>query len=450
VKANEIVKPSKLDDFIRLQISCLDESIERSYFLARIDHRQNHLPGNPVIELIVAYEIAQTPASHISFLVTDQIDSVLRLFEQSVMGKAMAAELGIAWIELDKGLQLQPVCIPKPWGQEIWYTGIESRGVSRVKSSEGFSPLDWVIAAAPEQLLGKDKTLTLLKILDPLPDEVYGDLYFEMHEVKQEVYVVTHVDPQAWPTGVGGIRFGFNQALRKKFNSDVEFKRAYLSAVHEYRQVRQEIDATLDQQRRDESIHLNEPVMPEKMKNWQRIIPDILITREKQLREAMENFIAIKNIRLGDVITVPCFTPHSLQHGVRTVEFQTPVYERKILSFAQKVLTQSHWDTNEAIEIMDLEAPHEPPLDILQKTDNVYREQIVRFDDFKVERMRLTFDTQITFPEGSYRLLLVVSGLLEIEDSTLCVEQAMLIPASVDLKIRCLSPSAILLIAEPV
>jgi len=428
VKASEIVKPSSLDDFIRLQTSCIDENTEKAYFLARIDHQQNHLPDKPIIELIAAYEISQTPATYISFLVTDQIEAVLRLFEKSVMGREVARELGVAWVELDKGLLLQPVHIPKPWGQEIWYTGIEARGVSHVKSDEGKSPLDWVITAAPQYVLGKQKIPALLKILDPLADEVVGDLYFEMHEQKQEVYVVTHIDQQAWPTGEGGIRFGFNQPLRKTFASDDAFKQAYLQAVKNYQHVRWQIDALLDKK-----------LSP----------PGDLSKQEKILREKMENFIAIKKLKPGDVVKVPCFTPHSLQHGVRTVEFQTPVYERKILSFAQKVLTQDHWDTEVALAKINLDTPQEHALVVLEKNDALCREQVVEFDDFKVERVTLEKNARFVSASGNYRLLLVVSGEVMIGLQTLGAEQAKLLPAFAGLEINVVSERAVALLATP-
>lgn len=449
MKASEIVKPAKIDDFIRLQISCITEEMDGLRFMARLDYQAAYLSNAPVTELLVIYEVNRAPALQLSFLVTDKIEAALALFDKLLTGKQIAAALGVAWLDLDKGLLLQPVCIPKPWGQEIWYTGMEARGVSQVKSDQGVSPLDWVIAAAPESLLAQHHTPTLLKILDPLPDEVFGDLYFEMHEVKQEVYVVTHVDAQAWPSGEGGIRFGFNQALRKNFVSDQAFKQAYLAAVQNYRQVRQDIDELFDQRRADEAIGMNDAVMPDKIKQWQQQLPVELLAQEKSLREKMENFISIKKIRLGDVITVPCFTPHSLQHGVRTVEFQTPVYERKILSFAQKVLTQGHWDTEEALAKIDLDAPLEHPLEVLQTSEGIYREQVVRFDDFYVERITLSRGARIFFAAGPYRLLLLVSGEVSVAGLTLDTTQAKLLPACADIDVQCDSATAILLMAEP-
>jgi hypothetical protein len=448
IKLASIVKPSSIADFLRLQISCLSDEMPGLRFLARFAHSQPHCLDQPQIELLAIYEIALSPALEISLLVTDQAEQALALFEQSLSGKEIAAQLKMAWIELQHGLNLQPVEIPKPWGKEIWHTGIEQRGVSRVISEEGSTALDWVIAAAPQQVLGKYHTPILLKILDPLPDEVYGDLYFEMHEEKQEVYVVTHIDAQAWPEGTGGIRFGFSQGLRKSFASDSDFKCAYRDAVRRYRMVRKRMDEVLDEKREAENVGLNEPVMPDVMQRWMKTLDQALLCEEKALRDAMENFLAIKSLQSGDVITVPCLMPHSLQHGVRTVEFQTPVYERKILSFAQKVLTQSHWDTEEALEKLSLDAPPEETLAILYRDEKICREHVVQFSDFRVERITLELDAKLSLQKKDYRLLLVVTGEVVLNGRTLRAAESVLIPAISEFWLES-KQKTVLLLAEP-
>lgn len=450
MKPSDIVKPSNLGNFLRLQTSCLVEEMSHLRFLARFDHCQQHLPGKPVIELIAVYEVSQNPALQLSFLVTDRIQDVLDYFDRHLSARDMARELGVAWVELARGIRLKPVEIAKPWGKEIWYTGIEQRGVSQVITPEGVSPLDWVLGAAHEHILAEAGKLTLLKILDPLPDEVYGDLYFEMHEEKQEVYVVTHIDPVAWPGGVGGIRFGFNQALRSTFASEADFRQSYATAVQKYRAVRQEIDRLYDSKRQAEGIALHEPVMPDKLKQWQATLPAELVQKENELRHHMENHIAIKPLQLGDVVKVPCYTPHSLQHGVRTVEFQTPVYERKILSFAQKVLTQDHWDTEEALEHIEWGTPAETPLIVLEKTAKLTREEVVSFSDFQVERITLSKNARLSLPSGHYRLLMVISGEVSLDETVFVSEQACLLPATKSFTIEATSEQAVILLALPV
>src|SRR5690606_22232694 len=105
---------------------------------------------------------------------------------------------------LDSPVALEPVVIPKPWGREVWYTGYEARGESRVVGAGGTMGLAGYLALAPEMLTG-NRPVVLLKVLDPSPVPVLGELYLEVHEHKREVYVVTHVDAGAWPDGTGYI-----------------------------------------------------------------------------------------------------------------------------------------------------------------------------------------------------------------------------------------------------
>ena len=61
---------------------------------------------------------------------------------------AAAKKLGGEPICLTLPLELETVSIQKPWGQEIWYSGIEKRGVSTVKSV----PLPWLLSVFGDYL----------------------------------------------------------------------------------------------------------------------------------------------------------------------------------------------------------------------------------------------------------------------------------------------------------
>ncbi|MEZ5435876.1 MAG: hypothetical protein R3E67_04785 [Pseudomonadales bacterium] len=49
----------------------------------------------------------------------------------------------------------------------------------------------------------------MLKILDPLPEEVFGDLYFELHEKNAKCILSLMWIGQRGPDSVGAIRYGF-------------------------------------------------------------------------------------------------------------------------------------------------------------------------------------------------------------------------------------------------
>jgi hypothetical protein len=318
--------------------------------------------------------------------------------------------------DLNAALRLQSIAIPKPWGQEIWYTGIEKRGVAEVGVADKKIPLPWLLAAAPRRLgIGAGVEPILLKILDPLPEPVFGDLYFELHQQKQEVYVVTAVDKRAWPDGQGAIRFGFDPVLRASYSNDQRFLADYFAAVRDYRRVRVEVDKLLDLIRGREGVELNAPVTAATLHDWLREMPVELSREEEVLRAAMERFTRLLPLEVGDVVTVPCLLPHSLQHGVRTVEFQTPVYERLILSFGQKVLTQADWDTEASAALVQLDPPTPLPLPVTGRGEGWIEEQIVSFDNFEVRRVTLKpgacRDLSV---DRDYGLGIVVGGDLQL------------------------------------
>ncbi|MDB6062131.1 MAG: hypothetical protein JWM78_2234 [Verrucomicrobiaceae bacterium] len=331
--------------------------------------------------------------------------------------------------DLHAPIPLQPIAIPKPWGQEIWYTGIERRGVAEVGAANKKIPLPWLLQAAPTRLLGNAAEPILLKILDPLPEPVFGDLYFELHQKKQEVYVVTAVDARAWPSGEGAIRFGFDPVIRNRYSDDGAFLADYFAAVRGYRLVRVGVDGLLDDIRAREGVGLNDPLSAQTLKEWLAEIPEALHIEERELRAAMERFTLLRPLKVGDVVKVPCLLPHSLQHGVRSVEFQTPVYERLILSFAQKVLTQAEWDIDASAELLQLDPPAPEPFPVLAQDQGWIEERIVNFDNFEVRRISIEphASTKLAIEQG-YGLGIVVGGELLIGEHAFAPDQGVLLP----------------------
>ncbi|MCY4212067.1 MAG: hypothetical protein OXF68_00375 [Gammaproteobacteria bacterium] len=293
-------------------------------------------------------------------------------------------------IDLDVPVKLEPVTVAKPWGREIWHSAIEARGESAVRTAAGSVPLSRYLEA-----VGIEAPVILLKVLDPRPTPVLGDLYFEVHARKREIYVVTAIDRKAWPDGCGRIRLGMDQARRQSYGNDGAFRAAYLAAVLAYERERRAIDAA------------ERPSGAE----------------ERQLRAAMEAFTACAPLQVGDVVTVPPWMPHALQHGVRVVEFQTPIYERRIISFAQKVLTQGHWDSEDAIARMSLDPP--PPPSFEKVAPGV--ERIAAFDDFGVWRAALDPHRSVALPAAApYALCMAVGGMAQVGGLRLAAEEACL------------------------
>ena len=372
----------------------------------------------------------------ISFTVTDAVESVKNFLENhhesnvSTLFCAIKEQFSLPVFSSSSLLFLSSVSIAKPWGKEIWYTGIEARGVAKVSDQHFQLPLPWVLSALPTSLCANhQQSLILLKILDPLPEPVFGDLYFELHQQKREVYVVTGIDRHAWPTGQGEIRFGFDQEKRRQYASDNDFRVDFVRVVKKYQRIRETIDKIIDECRRKDNIQLTAPVPAKTLVTWLTKIPEKLREDERKLRSEMDLFSYLLPLQVGDVVKVPCLTPHSLQHGVRTVEFQTPVYERLIVSFAQKVLTQANWDTDAAAAIMNLDAPAQPDHQCLIDAEGVLVERIVDFEDFEVLRIVLQVGTSYFISSPiDYGLMMAVKGEIVLRDNLISPEQAVLIP----------------------
>jgi mannose-6-phosphate isomerase class I len=223
------------------------------------------------------------------------------------------------------------------------------------------------------------------------------------------------------------------QSKRKKYSSDAEFRAAFLRAVKRYEQVRR----ALDQAPGKQDVALN--------------------NEENASRLEMESFTALKPLRVGDVVQVSPHIPHSLQHGVRVFEFQTPTYERNIISFNQEVQTQDHWDSEYAINNMSLAGPSEPVLETLVDERNLRIERIVDFAEFNVQRMTLSNRSYSCAATDGYLIAAVIKGELEVKSQAGTVRlsandkhQAALVPASaINLQLVTESEETVVLLAQP-
>lgn len=339
-----------------------------------------------------------------------------------ISARQQTAQIGELTIDLQAPQRLASIAIAKPWGQEIWFTGMEARGEAAICVGDDRLPLPAYLALAP-QWLTDGQPLVLLKILDPKPEPVLGDLYFEVHREKRESYVVTAVDQSAWPDGVGGIRFGVNQAQRQAAGSDNAFRAAYLDAIQGYERVRRSLD--------DPAWQPPAEVLDAELTAARTARsagdPAPLADLEAARRTTMNGYTALHPLRVGDIVQVPPWQPHALQHGVRVVEFQTPTYERYIISFAQQVLTQDHWDSETAVAGMSL-APQ--PLAPPPAADAVPGQvRVAAYDDFGALRVQLEPDSAYPVPESlPYLVGICIAGTLRCGALVLEAGEAFFLP----------------------
>lgn len=203
---------------------------------------------------------------------------------------------------LAKVAALEPAQVPKPWGREDWYSGVEARGESRVRAPDGSVLLSEYMAAHCRRT-----PIVLLKLLRP----TLGNLYMEVHQTKHEVYVVDAVDPAHWPAD-GAMLLGVDQAARRALGDQV-----FRDVLRQHAEAAEAGDVGT---------------------------------------EKVAALLASARLRPGDIAVIPPGAPHSLLRGVTVVEFQTPVFERRILAATGPVVTQSGWDVAAAVAAVDLDA----------------------------------------------------------------------------------------------
>jgi len=354
----------------------------------------------------------------------------------------VAQQVGAAVIHPDQPLKFQRLDIPKPWGFEGWYTGVEKRGVVRVGAATGSTELPHALSLFPSELHGSHpEQLVLLKTLNPVPQEVLGDLYLELHEEKWEVYVVTEIDRVAWPDGEGIVKAGGHPEKLRQFQEThgaewkAAFRQEFRETIRRYEKVRREIDRQLDETKQQWGLDPNAPLQPEQLQQLLETVPETQAQVERNLRLEVEGFIGDCRVRVGDIVVFPTFNLHSLRHGIRVVEFQTPHYERRIAFFGQKVLTQAHWDTDRALEVMDL-VPYQPPaLQLVRVEAGVRVEQFVDFPDFRAFRVTLAAGQSCAWETGAeYHLWIAVNGTVSFgwtEGATeLSAEESLMMPVA--------------------
>ena len=342
---------------------------------------------------------------------------------QDVLNLCMRA--GLTPIHLGSPVPLYPVTVPKPWGKEIWFTGIEARGISRA----GSTLLPYLRSVAPSLVDGtaaKAPAPILLKVLAPHADPDFGELYFEAHREKTEVYVVTHIDAGAWPVGQGQIRLGFNTSKVRELGED-QFRHQYLAAAQDYRQLREVADEEFGAQRRQLGLARDVVVDLSTARAWQKGLPADTrraLADSRKVLDAFSNFVPLE---VGDVVQVKPGIPHALQHGVNVVEFQTPHYERAILSFSQQVLTQDRWDTEEALEFVSFSQPPGPDIRLEHNQDGVRIENVANFDDFRVLRLNIEPGARHIVDVSTYSVIIGLRG--ELNRGSISADRAFYLPA---------------------
>jgi hypothetical protein len=323
----------------------------------------------------------------------------------AVPARDAAATLSVPVLDPALPLLLQPVAIPKAWGEERWLTGIEARGVAAVGTVDATVPLPWALAALPKAF-GGIATPILVKVLAPSPSADSGDLYFEVHRDKEEVYVVTDVDEDAWPDGWARVRYGFRPESIEALGEN-GFRLAFTTAAHAHTRAQRS---------------LGRQPLPRG-----EVPPGHPLANVRRSRARLESMLNIRGLEIGDVVRVPPGLPHGLMHGVRVVEFQTPEFERRVLYAAQALAPADTPPLPELLADVRLDVPQDPPPKTRSPAEGVRTSRIARMRDFDVHRFELDAGAATVLPRAPYAVLVGVGGTPSCGGVTLQREQAALL-----------------------
>lgn len=313
-----------------------------------------------------------------------------------------ARRLGTPLFDAAAPVPLQPVRVEKAWGEELWFTGIEARGVVRAGTEENAVPLPWLLAARPDAFGGVAAPI-LVKVLAASADADAGDLYFEVHREKEEVYVVASVDPDAWPDGRGRVRYGFDPEALATLGED-GFRAAFEAAAQENARAVQALDARCDPAPGQERL------------------ANVRLTRGH-----LQHYTNVRSLAPGDVVRVPAGLPHGLMHGVRVIEFQTPRYERRVLYANQPLAAGDRLPLADAPPALRMDVPDDPsPVDV-EAAPGVRTSRIARMRDFEVRRYLLDAGASTPLPPAPYGVLVGLAGSLACGAMALAPEQAALL-----------------------
>lgn len=367
---------------------------ERCFALA-FQCEQYFLPGNPTVPLLalIALQLQRGQIRiRLSLLaLTPELrQQVEALPARSGDLEALAQRWVAPWFTLGEPMALVPLALPRPWGREIRYTDVEAIGQAAVKVGGSRVPLHWLLALAPRRLAaGRQRHLIPFRQLQPWSHEPLGDLYFEVHERRSEVYLVTGVDEAVWPGAKAAMRFGLNPQKRARYGDDRRFKADYLKAVRSYEQVRRAIDQRLERWGQAQGLDSSVPLRPAQYDEALAQVEPPLLAKELERRQVMDSFCALRSVGEGDVIRVPPGTPHSLLRGVDVIELQTSQQERQILSCNHKVMNQKPWDTEQALGHLSMDTPAQHPPKSWQVTPGIQLERLAQVPGFSVFRLRL-------------------------------------------------------------
>ncbi|NQU74382.1 MAG: hypothetical protein HQ547_06735 [Candidatus Omnitrophica bacterium] len=358
---------------------------------------------------------------------------------------------------------LSPSMTEKPWGArveserkligEYEYTGSASN-ISIPKIPGVNLDLYQTIAQNPAAILGQgvvDAFGTkpiLLKRLTPGHRERVSDLSRQVHDTKNELWVVTKTtvdNPQ--------IILGFNPEKLRMFEAKEGFLKAYEAALVEYSEALEMVNNEIMNR-----YPGGEKVLEDFGNTMRFILLDdlqIMLLNENKLKiledaeSQLTSFYNFVPVKAGDVIPIPVGTVHALLHGVEVIEPQIEGRTLPIEDGARypiryniktkdgKVESIKGISAEEVFNAMEV-AEYKPTLpEVLSERNGVKVEELGTFPGLTVQRVTFdnTFFSHNETTKNGYHVVVATKGEVQVITQTGQItlkegEEPVFIPAS--------------------
>ena len=347
------------------------------------------------------------------------------------------------------------------YGEHIWTSTVDGQESGLVVAGLGSVSLREAIEHDPDGMLGPKvvnaygKDTTIVKTLIPSSKHRIGRLSAQIHEKKDEMWIVTKIDDSI-PEHARHIIWGLNPEMVKRYKTRKAFLHYYEMALWRFTEHLRRINELLslvgelemELAEAGDTLNFLEEEKKREELGARRRVPFNLDTVLMILHEAERDrnrYYSFRPVAVGDVIVIPRGTPHALMPGITVLEPQVggvdtwpledgsryPVrYPIELIGqLTEEQLEDPGLDTEGAevesikgvpktniFEIMHVEGAYEPSqFRVLSEDEGVKVEEVGVFPKLTVHRIAMDEGrTHEDSTEDGYHILAVSKGKAKV------------------------------------
>jgi phosphomannomutase len=360
-----------------------------------------------------------------------------------------------ALVKGEAPFKIKPYVQPKGWGVdgkgEYWYGAEAGDKSSQAVSGEDTAAMADILEYAPEELLGEDAVnnfgvmMPLTKILTPR-----SRLSMQFHDAKNEIWIVTGIDNRL-AGEKPSIVLGFSYEAVSKYGREVNtaYGKALKKFGEDLNSLREHLETTNIKALEQEG-DIIKAAKVDGTEQTRTLLNDLLASRE-----GIEFFYNYRQVKVGDVVSIPAGTLHALGAGIEVLEPQIAGPTQSLedgATWPVRYAFPGH-ETKTSTKVLDIDRVGEmipdvvmdETLEVISSTDNYKVERLPGgFEDkgLKVERITLKNGAELPVDDNRAGHVLAVvnkGGIARVEingemydiPQAKSGEQLMMIPATV-------------------